>query len=311
MKFLDLLLNYLLLVLLVLVGVGFFTLLERKILSYIGNRKGPNKVMFWGLGQPLADGLKLFGKEYVYTFKSIYVVFMLCPVLMIILSLMMWMCTPMMGHFIDLKFGLLYFLVITGMSVYALIFSGWSSNSKYSIFGGYRGVAQTISYEVSLSLVMLSFVFMVGSYDLAFFSVYQLNSWMIIFMLPLSMIWFVSMLAETNRTPFDFSEGESELVSGFNIEYGGVLFAFIFIGEYSSIIFMSVLYVILFLGGLDLLYMYKIMVVIILFILIRGSLPRFRYDNLMYMAWKIYLPMSIHFLFFFFGIKMFLYVYML
>nr|YP_010561801.1 NADH dehydrogenase subunit 1 [Ammothea clausi]UYX57748.1 NADH dehydrogenase subunit 1 [Ammothea clausi] len=311
MKFFDLLFIYIMMVLLVLVGVGFFTLLERKVLGYVGNRKGPNKVMILGLGQPLVDGLKLFSKEYILPFKSVYLIFMLCPVLMILLSLLMWLCMPLMNHFVDFKYGLLFFMAVTGMSVYALIFSGWSSNSKYSIFGGYRGVAQTISYEVSLSLVMLSFVMLVGGYNLEYFSIYQDSIWMIVFMLPLSMIWLVSMLAETNRTPFDFAEGESELVSGFNVEYSGIFFVFIFIGEYSSIMFMSGLYVILFLGGLSYLYMFKVLLMILLFILIRGTLPRFRYDNLMNLAWKIYLPTAIHFLFFFLGFKMFLYVFML
>nr|YP_004021102.1 NADH dehydrogenase subunit 1 [Ammothea carolinensis]ACY00261.1 NADH dehydrogenase subunit 1 [Ammothea carolinensis] len=311
MKFFDLMLVYILMILLVLVGVGFFTLLERKVLGYVGNRKGPNKVMLLGLGQPLVDGVKLLSKEFIIPFSSVYLVFMLCPLFIILLSLLMWLCLPLINHFIDFNFGLLFFLCIIGVSVYALIFSGWSSNSKYSIFGSYRGVAQTISYEVSLMLVMMSFIMITGSYNLELFSVYQHNIWMIVIMMPLGMIWMVSMLAETNRTPFDFTEGESELVSGFNVEYSGIMFVFIFIGEYSSIMFMSSLFVILFLGGLNYIYMFKVLLIIMLFIVIRGTLPRFRYDNLMYLAWKIYLPLSINFLFFFLGYKIFLYMYLL
>nr|UZA61312.1 NADH dehydrogenase subunit 1 [Rhynchothorax sp. JZ-2022] len=308
---LDLLLIYLLLIIFILVGVGFFTLLERKILGYLNNRKGPNKVGVIGLGQPISDGLKLFSKEYLFPYLSIYMLFFISPMFIFFLSLIMWLSLPLLNHFLDFKLSLLYFLCITSLSVYALIFSGWASNSKYSIYGAYRGVVQTISYEVSLALIMLCFVYLVGGYSLEEFYLYQQNCWMVFFMFPLALMWLVSMLAETNRTPFDFTEGESELVSGFNIEYSGYFFAVIFIGEYSSIMFMSNLYVILFLGSWSSLYMLKVMTLIFLFILIRGTLPRFRYDNLMYLAWKIYLPSVINFLIFFVSFKIFIFTLLL
>nr|AAS18917.1 NADH dehydrogenase subunit 1 [Achelia bituberculata] len=307
----DLLLIYLFMLIFVLVGVGFFTLLERKMLGYINNRKGPNKVGIIGLGQPISDGLKLFTKEYLFPYLSIYGLFFISPLLIFLLTLVMWLCMPLLNHFLDFKFGLLYFLCLTSLSVYALIFSGWSSNSKYSIYGAYRGVAQTISYEVSLALIMLSFVYLLGSYDLEDFSINQCYSWMFFFMIPLSLMWFVSMLAETNRTPFDFTEGESELVSGFNIEYSSFFFAVIFIGEYASILFMSNLFSILFLGGWSNFYMVKVMLMVLIFILVRGTLPRFRYDNLMYLAWKVYLPMVINFLVFYILLKLFIMTFIL
>nr|YP_010564883.1 NADH dehydrogenase subunit 1 [Pallenopsis pilosa]UZA61338.1 NADH dehydrogenase subunit 1 [Pallenopsis pilosa] len=311
LNILDLILYYLVLLIFVLIGVAFFTLFERKVLGYINNRKGPNKVFIMGLGQAISDGVKLFGKEYFLPYLSMYLLFFLSPMTIFFLSISLWMIMPVYFHFLDFYFGLLFFFCLTGLSVYALIFSGWSSNSKYSIFGAYRGVAQTISYEVSLALIMMSFVFLIESYNLEEFSLYQDMCWLIFMMMPLGMVWFVSLLAESNRTPFDFTEGESELVSGFNVEYSGYFFALIFLGEYSSILFMSMMYVIMFMGGFSFFYIMKVMVIVFLFILIRGTLPRFRYDNLMYLAWKIYLPMSLNFLVFYLGYKGFLNIYLL
>nr|YP_010564895.1 NADH dehydrogenase subunit 1 [Pallenopsis patagonica]UZA61350.1 NADH dehydrogenase subunit 1 [Pallenopsis patagonica] len=303
-------LYYLIMLVFVLVGVAFFTLFERKVLGYVNNRKGPNKVLFLGLGQAISDGVKLFGKEYFFPYLSMYFLFFLSPMIIFFMSLSLWMILPVYFHFLDFYFGLLFFLCLTGLSVYALIFSGWASNSKYSIFGAYRGVAQTISYEVSLALVMMSFVFLIESYNLEDFNSYQDMGWLIFMMMPLGAIWFVSLLAESNRTPFDFTEGESELVSGFNIEYGGYFFALIFLGEYSSILFVSGMYVVMFMGGIGVFYTLKVMFIVFMFILIRGTLPRFRYDNLMYLAWKIYLPMSLNFLIFYLGYKSFLSIYL-
>nr|YP_003891061.1 NADH dehydrogenase subunit 1 [Tanystylum orbiculare]ADB91997.1 NADH dehydrogenase subunit 1 [Tanystylum orbiculare] len=299
----DSIISYLMILIMVLISVGFFTLLERKILSYINNRKGPNKVGLIGLAQPISDGIKLILKEYYFPYLSVNFLFLLSPMFIFILSMLMWVLIPIKSKMLDFNYGFYFFLCLTGLSVYALIFCGWSSNSKYAIYGAYRGVAQTISYEVSLALLMLSIVFINDSYNFMNMSINQSYCWLMIFMMPMCMIWLVSMLAGTNRTPFDFSEGESELVSGFNIEYGSYFFALIFIGEYSSIIFMSVIFVMLFMGGWSKIYMIKVMLLIFIFILIRGTLPRFRYDNLMYLAWKIFLPMTINFLMFFYLFK--------
>nr|YP_010564714.1 NADH dehydrogenase subunit 1 [Nymphon australe]UZA61091.1 NADH dehydrogenase subunit 1 [Nymphon australe] len=289
----DFILISMVLLISVMLGVGFFTLFERKILGYINNRKGPNKVGLMGLMQPFADGAKLFLKENLVPMISINFLYFLAPMMILFISLLMWSVSPLFFHNLDHKLGLLFFLSLTGLSVYGLIFSGWASNSKYSILGAYRGVVQAISYEVSLSLILLCFVELNMSYDL--------ENYFMIFILIMPMmggVWFVSSLAETNRAPFDFAESESELVSGFNIEYSSVLFAFIFIGEYSSIMFMSYLFSLIFLGGLIFVEL-KTLFMIFMFILIRGTLPRFRYDHLMYLAWKVYLPMSLNFLIFY------------
>nr|YP_863648.1 NADH dehydrogenase subunit 1 [Nymphon gracile]ABF93280.1 NADH dehydrogenase subunit 1 [Nymphon gracile] len=274
----------------VLLGVGFFTLFERKILGYLNNRKGPNKVGLFGLMQPFADGAKLFLKENVVPLMSVRLTFFISPMVILFISLFLWSVMPNFWYSVDHGLGLLFFLCLTGLSVYGLIFSGWSSNSKYSILGAYRGVAQAISYEVSLSLILLCFVEMSMSYDLEFY-----NYFFIVIMPFIGVVWFVTSLAETNRSPFDFAESESELVSGFNIEYSSFLFAFIFIGEYSSIMFMSYLFSLIFLGG-NILIGVKTLFLMFLFILIRGTLPRFRYDHLMYLAWKVYLPFTLNFL---------------
>nr|ADB92023.1 NADH dehydrogenase subunit 1 [Nymphon unguiculatum-charcoti complex sp. SEM-1997] len=296
---LDFFLVSLILLISVLISVGFFTLFERKILGYINNRKGPNKVGILGVMQPFADGAKLFLKENLIPLLAINFPYFISPMSILFISLLMWNIIPMSFHSVDHKLGLLLFLSLTGLSVYSLIFSGWSSNSKYAILGAYRGVAQAISYEVSLSLILLCFVELNMSYDL--------ESYSIIFLMVMPMmgvVWFVSSLAETNRSPFDFAESESELVSGFNIEYSSFLFAFIFIGEYSSILFMSYLFSIGFLGGPFLIEM-KTLMMIFFFILIRGTLPRFRYDHLMYLAWKVYLPFSLNFLIFYISLYTF------
>nr|YP_009561918.1 NADH dehydrogenase subunit 1 [Eumeta variegata]QAT97935.1 NADH dehydrogenase subunit 1 [Eumeta variegata]QOX09149.1 NADH dehydrogenase subunit 1 [Eumeta variegata] len=291
----------------VLIGVAFLTLLERKMLGYIQIRKGPNKVGFLGILQPFSDGLKLFTKGQVYLNLSNYFCYYFSPVISFNLSLLIWMIIPYYFNMLSFNLGILFFFCCTSMGVYTLMVSGWSSNSKYSLLGGLRAVAQTISYEVSLILIMMSSIIMIMNFNLFYYNVYQEYIWFGLLMLPLMMSWFSSSLAETNRTPFDFAEGESELVSGFNIEYSSGGFVLIFLSEYSSILFMSLIFSIMFLGGYNLslmLYM-KMSFISYLFIWVRGTLPRYRYDKLMYLCWKIYLPLSLNFLLFFLGLKIF------
>nr|QZP40933.1 NADH dehydrogenase subunit 1 [Geoscapheus dilatatus] len=298
----------LILLICVMVGVAFLTLLERKVLGYIHIRKGPNKVGFVGILQPFSDAIKLFTKEQTFPLMSNYISYYFAPIFGLFLSLLIWMIIPYLSGLYSFELGLLFFLSCTSLGVYTIMVAGWSSNSNYSLLGGLRAVAQTISYEVSLALILLSFVFLVSSYNLINFYYYQSYLWLIFVTFPLALIWFISCLAETNRTPFDFAEGESELVSGFNIEYSSGGFALIFLAEYSSILFMSMLMCILFLGS-DLntfFFFLKLSFISFMFIWVRGTLPRFRYDSLMYLAWKSFLPLTLNFLLFFLGFKILL-----
>nr|YP_007625574.1 NADH dehydrogenase subunit 1 [Anopheles albitarsis]YP_007625587.1 NADH dehydrogenase subunit 1 [Anopheles deaneorum]YP_009270258.1 NADH dehydrogenase subunit 1 [Anopheles oryzalimnetes]YP_009270271.1 NADH dehydrogenase subunit 1 [Anopheles albitarsis G Krzywinski et al., 2011]YP_009270284.1 NADH dehydrogenase subunit 1 [Anopheles janconnae]UFQ24307.1 NADH dehydrogenase subunit 1 [Anopheles marajoara]ADO78939.1 NADH dehydrogenase subunit 1 [Anopheles albitarsis]ADO78951.1 NADH dehydrogenas len=302
------LIGSLLLVICVMVGVAFLTLLERKVLGYIQIRKGPNKVGFNGLLQPFSDAVKLFTKEQTYPLVSNYISYYFSPVFSLFLSLLIWMCIPYLIKLYSFNLGVLFFLCCTSLGVYTVMIAGWSSNSNYALLGGLRAVAQTISYEVSLALILLSFIFLIGNYNFMNFYNYQSYIWFIFFCFPLGLVWLASCLAETNRTPFDFAEGESELVSGFNVEYSSGGFALIFLAEYSSILFMSMLFVVIFLGGdiYSLLFFFKLTFISFIFIWVRGTLPRFRYDKLMYLAWKSFLPLSLNYLFFFVGFKIFL-----
>nr|YP_010688275.1 NADH dehydrogenase subunit 1 [Layahima elegans]WBR65482.1 NADH dehydrogenase subunit 1 [Layahima elegans] len=296
----------LILIIMVLVGVAFLTLMERKVLGYIQIRKGPNKVGFYGIPQPFCDAIKLFTKEQTYPITSNYLSYYFSPVVSLFLSLLIWMIFPYLTNLYNFNLGLLFFLCCTSMGVYTVMIAGWSSNSNYALLGGLRAVAQTISYEVSMALLLLSLVFLVGSYNLLDFEEYQRNIWFIYLFFPISLAWLTSMLAETNRTPFDFAEGESELVSGFNVEYSSGGFALIFLSEYSSILFMSMLYSVMFLGSgvFSFIFFLKLLFISFLFIWVRGTLPRYRYDKLMYLAWKSYLPVALNFLFFYLGLKL-------
>nr|AVN68293.1 NADH dehydrogenase subunit 1 [Galiblatta cribrosa] len=298
-----------LLMICILVGVAFLTLLERKTLGYIHIRKGPNKVGLMGILQPFSDAMKLFTKEQTFPVTSNYLSYYFAPIFSLFLSLLVWLIIPYLSGLLSFELGMLFFLGCTSMGVYTMMVAGWSSNSNYSLLGGLRAVAQTISYEVSLALIMLSFIFLIGSYDLMFFYTFQEYTWFLLLTSPLSLVWFTSCLAETNRTPFDFAEGESELVSGFNVEYSSGGFALIFLAEYASILFMSMLFCIIFLGNdIDSFIFYlKLSLISFLFIWVRGTLPRFRYDKLMYLAWKSFLPLSLNYLIFFLGFKIFFY----
>nr|WEG23110.1 NADH dehydrogenase subunit 1 [Compsilura concinnata] len=298
----------LLLIIFVMVSVAFLTLLERKVLGYIQIRKGPNKVGIMGIPQPFCEAIKLFTKEQTYPLLSNYIFYYFSPIFSLFLSLLVWMCMPLFIKLFSFNLGILFFLCCTSLSVYTIMIAGWSSNSNYALLGGLRAVAQTISYEVSMALILLSFIFLIGSYNMLMFYKYQLFIWFLFILFPFFLVWFSISLAETNRTPFDFAEGESELVSGFNVEYSSGSFALIFLAEYASILFMSMLFVVMFLGSniFSFLFYFKLTFISFMFIWVRGTLPRFRYDKLMYLAWKSFLPFSLNFLLFFIGLKIFL-----
>nr|YP_010713169.1 NADH dehydrogenase subunit 1 [Thaumatomyia glabra]WDA94061.1 NADH dehydrogenase subunit 1 [Thaumatomyia glabra] len=311
MIFMDLLMSFvgsLILIICVLVSVAFLTLLERKVLGYIQIRKGPNKVGIMGIPQPFCDAIKLFTKEQTYPLMSNYISYYFSPIFSLFLSLLCWMCIPYMIKLFSFDLGILFFLCCTSLSVYTIMIAGWSSNSNYALLGSLRSVAQTISYEVSLALILLSFIFLIGDYNFINFYFYQNYLWFSILLFPMMLVWLSISLAEMNRTPFDFAEGESELVSGFNIEYSSGGFALIFLAEYASILFMSMLFSLMFLGGdlFSLMFYVKLTFISFLIIWVRGSLPRFRYDKLMYLAWKGFLPLSLNYLMFFIGLKIFL-----
>nr|YP_010952393.1 NADH dehydrogenase subunit 1 [Pseudabris przewalskyi]WMQ52487.1 NADH dehydrogenase subunit 1 [Pseudabris przewalskyi] len=313
MYFFDLVLIFismLFLVVCVLIGVAFLTLLERKVLGYIQIRKGPNKVGFMGLLQPFSDAIKLFTKEQTFPYMANFNIYYLSPAVNLLISLLLWMCMPFLSVYLNFNLSVLFFLSVSSVSVYTLMLAGWSSNSSYSLLGSLRSVAQTISYEVSLALILMSFLYLVLSMSLLDFMSVQKLTWLIFLMFPLCLMWVISGLAETNRTPFDFAEGESELVSGFNIEYSSGGFALIFLAEYSSILFMSMICILMFLGGnlYSFTFFLKLSFVAFLWVWVRGTLPRFRYDKLMYLAWKSFLPSSLSYLIFFFSLKMMIFI---
>lgn len=299
------LIRRLILVICVIVGVAFLTLLERKLLGYIQIRKGPNKVGFMGIFQPFNDAIKLFTKEQTYPLFSNYLIYYLSPVFSLFLSLLCWFCFPLIIKLYSFNLGILFFLCCLRLGVYTVIIAGWSSNSRYALLGGLRAVAQTISYEVSLALILLSIIFLIRNYNFFTFHYLQVNVWFFILCFPIILVWFCTSLAETNRTPFDFAEGESELVSGFNVEYRRGGFALIFLAEYSRILLISILFVVIFLGsGLTTFsYFLKLRFISFLFIWVRGTIPRFRYDKLIFLAWKAFLPFSLNFLSLIIGLK--------
>nr|YP_009142428.1 NADH dehydrogenase subunit 1 [Platycnemis foliacea]AKH04364.1 NADH dehydrogenase subunit 1 [Platycnemis foliacea] len=305
----DIFLNFfgsIILVVCVLVGVAFLTLLERKVLGYMQIRKGPNKVGYCGVVQPFSDAIKLFNKEQTFPMSSNYLPYYFSPVMSLFISLFCWLVFPFYFGNVNFNLGLIFFLCCTSLGVYTVIIAGWSSNSVYALLGGLRAVAQTISYEVSLALILMSFIFLSEGYSLNSFMLFQEYIWFMFLSFPLMIAWFASCLAETNRTPFDFAEGESELVSGFNIEYSSGGFALIFMSEYASILFMSMLFVLIFLGSYlhSIFFFVELSFISFCFIWVRGTLPRYRYDKLMYLAWKSFLPVALNYLLFFMGLKM-------
>lgn len=292
-----------------LISIAYLTLAERKVLGYMQARKGPNVVGVYGLLQPLADGLKLFIKEIIIPNHANMFIYIVAPILSLTLAFIGWGVIPYGPGVVlsDLGIGILYLFVVSSISVYAVLMSGWSSNSKYAFLGAIRAAAQMISYEVSIGLIIISVILCVGSLSLSEIVMVQEKIPFIFPLFPAAIMFFVSVLAETNRVPFDLTEGESELVSGFNVEYSSMSFALFFLAEYCHIILMSTFGVLVFLGGwllpFNILWMtpsfynfvwfaIKTVIIVFLFIWIRATYPRIRYDQLMTLLWKSYLPLS-------------------
>lgn len=333
------LLLILLKVICLLVAIAYYTIAERKIMAAIQRRRGPNVVGFWGLLQPLADGLKLIAKEMVIPSHANSRIFVIAPLCILTLSLVNWSILPfglfdlseqitvmpvlvcLMGERLnnfeilsnttlnflielnnisDVRYGVLVILALSSLTVYGIIIAGWASNSKYAFLGALRSAAQMISYEVSISLVLLPVIFMAGSLNFTEIVAAQVNTiWFIFPLLPLAIIFFISMIAETNRTPFDLPEAEAELVAGYNVEYSSIIFAMFFLGEYGNMIMMSLLSAELFLGGWDGYFLpagaivsLKALIFCFAFVLVRATFPRYRYDQLMDIGWKIFLPVA-------------------
>jgi NADH-quinone oxidoreductase subunit H len=308
--------NFLLIIVPVLLAVAFLTLLERKLLASVQLRRGPAIVGLFGLLQPLADGLKLFVKEAIIPSQASQLVFLIAPLITFSISLITWSIIPF-GYglvFSDIDLGLLFFFAVSSLSVYGIIIAGWSSNSKYAFLGSLRSAAQMISYEVSIGLIIINLILFTGSLNLTKIVILQEAVWFIIPFLPVFILFIISGLAETNRPPFDLPEAEAELVAGYIVEYSAVSFAFFFIGEYSNIILNSTLSSILFLGGWNFInfsfisfisfsFLLKILAMLFFFILVRAALPRYRYDQLMQLGWKFFLPLSIGFILFYIGLS--------
>ena len=309
---LNIILKILAIVVPLLISVAYFTLAERKIMGIIQRRKGPNVIGFVGLLQPLADGLKLFVKETILPSSSNISVFLIAPMITFILSLIGWAVIPLSENVVlsDINVGVIYLFAVSSLSVFGIITAGWSSNSKYPFLGALRSAAQMISYEVSIGFVIATVAICSGSFNLSCVVLSQKHVWYFIPLLPMFFLFLVSMLAETNRHPFDLPEAEAELVSGYNVEYSAMTFALFFLGEYANMLLMSSLATTLFLGGwLPILnivpftllpgvfwFSFKLVLGVIFFIMMRALLPRFRYDQLMYIGWKCFLPLALGYL---------------
>lgn len=299
-----------------LIGVAYLTLGERKVIGAIQRRKGPNVVGPLGLLQPLADGLKLFLKETILPNHSNKIVFIIAPILTFILALISWAVIPFsMGHvLVDINIGVLYIFAVSSLGVYGIIMAGWASNSKYAFLGSLRSAAQMVSYEVSIGLIIINVLLCAGSLNLSTIVLAQQDIWYIIPLFPLFVMFFISALAETNRAPFDLPEAEAELVAGYNVEYSAMGFALFFLGEYSNMILITSLTTILFLGGWlapisflnfipgGIWFGLKTSLLLFGFIWVRAAFPRYRYDQLMRLGWKIFLPLSLGWVLFVAGV---------
>lgn len=297
-----------------LITVAFFTLAERKIMASIQRRIGPNVVGYWGILQAFADGFKLIIKELIVPTNANNILFLLAPILTLFLSFINWIIYPFgtTAILVNYNYSLLYFLTISSLGIYGIFLSGWASKSKYALLGAIRAVAQMISYELTISITLLPIIFLSNSFNLIHIVKLQKTIWLVFPLLPLSIIFFISSLAETNRAPFDLAEAEAELVAGYNVEYASIMFAAFFIAEYANIILMSSLFALLFLGGWtcpNVIYFLapfflaiKIVFICFLFIFVRSNLPRYRFDQLMFIGWKILLPFSFGLFLFYIGL---------
>ena len=303
-------LGYILLIALPLLGaVAYLTLMERKVIGAMQLRKGPNVVGPFGLLQPLADGVKLMLKEVIIPTNSNKALFLLAPIITFVLALIGWAVIPFSETFViaNINVGVTYLLATSSLGVYGIIIAGWASNSKYAFLGAIRSSAQMISYEVSIGLIIISVVLLVGSLNLSEIVLAQKAHWFALPCLPMFVLFFISGLAETNRLPFDLPEAESELVAGYNVEYSSMPFSMFFLGEYANMILISAFATILFLGGWlppfdndffnaipgPIWFMGKIFFLLFCFIWVRATLPRYRYDQLMRLGWKVFLPLSL------------------
>ena len=300
MTFLILTLKGLIIALCAALGVGFYTLLERKVLAYIQLRKGPNKVGLAGLPQPLADAAKLFTKENPQLNLANKIIYILRPSVSVVVILTLWGLYFSPFGVRPFTLGVLFFLCVSSLNVYTVLLSGWSSNSKYALLGATRAVAQTISYEVTIALILLTLLLSRGTLDFIKISDFQTKIWFLLIFFPISVCWIIRALAETNRAPFDLAEGESELVSGFNIEYGGREFALLFIAEYGSILLIRFVTAVLFMSGfltqLGISAMVKFLLIRYTYLWVRASYPRIRYDTLIRLTWKSFLRVILGFL---------------
>jgi NADH-quinone oxidoreductase subunit H len=307
MTSLDIVGKILLIIMPLLGAVAYLTLMERKVIAAMQLRKGPNVNGPFGLLQPLCDGVKLMFKEVIIPANSNKILFLLAPIVTFVLALIGWAVVPFSPNFVvaDINVGVIYILAASSLGVYGIIIAGWASNSKYAFLGAIRSSAQMISYEVSIGLIIINVILLSGSLNLSQIILSQQEMWYIVPLFPVFILFFISILAETNRLPFDLPEAESELVAGYNVEYSSMPFAMFFLGEYANMILMSAMATILFLGGwlppIDALafipgviwFLLKIFILLFCFIWVRASLPRYRYDQLMRLGWKVFLPLSL------------------